>query len=508
MRRFLFASASVLALCSGTTAVADPLTMAVASTAQAFITGSGVLFAGSLSGAALVGANFAVRAALGYALNALTTKPASSVTRGYTVNSLGAALVQQAIYGETVTGGAVIYQSLTTASTTNDLLHRVIAFAGHEIDSFQAVYVNGEQVTLDGTGAVTAPAKWVGLIRIKTHTGGASQAADSDLVSEVTEWTTAHQAKGIAYLYCRFKGASNFANGVPVVTAKIRGKKIEDTRTSTTAWSDNPALCIRDYLLAEYGLDESSANISNTFFEAAADACEVQVGGADTYTCNGSFLLDAAPEDIIRSMLSSMGGTFWNYAGQWAARAAEYVTPTLTLTEDDLRTELSVATRHSRRDNFNAVQGVYRGAETDWQEDNYTTIQPGLWSSEDNSVKSVADLPLPFTDTDTMAQRIARTFLRRNRKQITVTGGFGLQALDLTIGDTVLLTVGHLGFSAKVFEVVDWRLGITPDLDIVVNMILREMSEEVFTGIIGDLTDEIGNVLTDESDNTLEAIAA
>lgn len=465
------------------------------------------MFAGSLTGAALVGANFAVRAALGYALNALTTKPTSSLSRGYAVNALGAGLVQQVIYGETVVGGVVFYQTLTTDSATDDLLHRCIAFAGHEIDSYQAIYVNGEEVTLNGSGEVTAPAKWVGLIRIKEHTGGAAQAADSDLVSEVTEWTTAHQAKGVAYLYCRFKGASNFPNGVPVVTAKIRGKIVEDTRSST-AWSDNPAMCLRDYLLSKYGLDEVSANVNDTSFEAAADACDVVVGGAATYTCNGSFLLDASPEDVIRSIASSMGGTFWNYAGQWAARAATYVTPTLTLTEDDLRSELSIATRHSRRDNFNGVQGVYRGAETDWQEDNYTTIHPGLWSSEDAGVESFADLPLMFTDTDTMAQRIARTFLRRNRKQNTVTGSFGLNALDLTIGDTVMLTVGHLSWSAKVFEVVDWRLAITPDLDIVVNMILREMSEEVFTGIVQPLTDESANTLTDESDNTLEAIAA
>jgi hypothetical protein len=46
------------------------------------------------------------------------------------------------------------------------------------------------------------------------------------------------------------------------------------------------------------------------------------------------------------------------------------------------------------------------------------------------------------------------------------------------------------------------------DLDIQVNMILREMSEEVFTGVVQAIQDESANVLQDESGNNLEAIVA
>jgi len=106
-----------------------------------------------------------------------------------------------------------------------------------------------------------------------------------------------------------------------------------------------------------------------------------------------------------------------------------------------------------------------------------------------------------------MARRIARRYLRRNRRQITVSGSFGLRALDLTIGDNVTLTSEHLGFSQKLFEVVDWRMGMQ-DLQISVTMILREMDNEVFTGRLGVLEDEVGNTLLDESGNSLEAIVA
>ena len=516
MKRFLLVSVSALAL-STAPASADPISLAVAaiSTAGAVIGGGGIAattftaFGLSLTGLAAVGAQFAVRAALGYALNALTAKSGGATGRGFstTVNALGTSLPHQIIYGETRVGGAVFYQALTSSGANQDRFHRFIAFAGHEIDSYQAIYLDGIEVTIDGSGNVTAPSQFANQVRIKQYLGTSTQTADTDAISELTGWTVDHRARGVAYLYVRFEDASKFPNGVPTVTAKIRGKKVEDTRTSTTAWSDNPAMIMRDYLLSDYGLSESAADINETLFEAAADLCDEDVSGAKRYTCNGAFTLDASPEDIIRNILSSMGGIFWNYQGQWAVQAAEYITPTLTLTGDDLRGPIEVATRHSRRDNFNSIKGQYKGAETDYQADDYSIVTGPIFLSEDNGIPAVTDLDLLFTDTEIMAQRIARTALRRNRFQQTVSAAFGLRALDLKIGDNVMLTIDHLGYSSKVFEVVDWRLGMK-DLDIQVNMILREMDETVFTGIVDTLQDESGNILQDESGNNLEAIAA
>jgi hypothetical protein len=202
-----------------------------------------------------------------------------------------------------------------------------------------------------------------------------------------------------------------------------------------------------------------------------------------------------------------MGGIFWNYAGQWAIQAAVYQTPELELTDDDLRGQITVATRHSRRDNFNTVVGTYRGPDTYYQDDNYDEISSPFYIEEDNGIRATSELPLKFTDTNNMAQRIALIYLRRNRQQITVQGSFGLKAVDLKIGDNVMLTNSHMGWTQKVFEVVDWRLQ-QEGMDLSVMMILREMQESVFTGVLGDLEDESGNLLQDESGNQLEAVVA
>lgn len=50
--------------------------------------------------------------------------------------------------------------------------------------------------------------------------------ADSDLVSEDTNWTSNHRLRGIAYLYVRLKFSNDvFPNGIPNITCIIKGKK-------------------------------------------------------------------------------------------------------------------------------------------------------------------------------------------------------------------------------------------------------------------------------------------
>ena len=147
--------------------------------------------------------------------------------------------------------------------------------AGHEVNSIGDIYVNDEVVTIDSNGYVT-DAKWDSKIRIKKHTGADSQSADSDLVSE-TSVTSDFKGEGIAYIYVRMEYDQDvFAEGVPLFTAKVQGKKLYDPRTSTTVYSANAALCIRDYLVSAYGLD-NSGDTNDAYFQTAANTCDEDV---------------------------------------------------------------------------------------------------------------------------------------------------------------------------------------------------------------------------------------
>lgn len=441
-------------------------------------------------------AHFLITAAMGVALNALSPKPDTSKTtsRGYSlIGSSGAALDHQIIYGEVKVGGVFVYDC--TTGSTNQYLHRIIAFAGHQIDSYQTIYIDDVAVTLDGTGNVTSPTKYNGFVRIKKYLGTTGQIADIDLINDTAtldtttgQWTVQHTLSGIAYLYIRLLYDSNvFPNGIPVINTVIRGKPLYDPRTTLTTWSKNTALCIRDYMTSDYGMAQLSTDINDTYYNTAANICDQSVASESRYTCSGAFTTAVQPNQIISDMLSSMGGLFWNSEGTWKTSAAAYSTPTLTLNEDDLRSGISVSTRNSRRDNFNAVKGTFVGVESNWQEADYPQVSDPAFLIEDNNITNTVDLVLPFTKTSKTAQRIARIFLFRNREQISVLASFGLRALNCQIGDNIMLSVSRFGWSSKVFEVTDWNFSLNAGMEVIVNLTLRETDPNVFNDVAGSV---------------------
>ena len=181
-----------------------------------------------------------------------------------------------------------------------------------------------------------------------------------------------------------------------------------------------------------------------------------------------------------------MGGLLWYAQGKWRMKPAYYTDPVLDLNEDDLRSGISVNTRHSRRDNFNVVKGTFRGPESDYQPSDFPQV-PILNSAAynaflaaDGGQESVVDLQLPFTDNTTEARRIGLITLERNRQQLSVQASFGLRAFQVQVGDIIRLSNTRFGWTNKEFEVVSWDFGVQPEYDILVNMSLREISESVF----------------------------
>ena len=470
--------------------------MAIVATAAAISTGTAVAAGTVAFTFGAIATSFAVNFALGAAMQALAPKPTiSGANRGYQTNSIGPAQDHQIIYGKMRVGGAIVFDEST--GDNNKFLHRVIAVAGHEVQSFEEIYINDEVVTLDGSGNVTSPSQYNDKIRINLHLGSSDQTADSDLVSESAKWTTSHRLRGIAYMYVRLKfDADAFPNGIPVITATVKGKKLYDPRTSTTVWSDNPALCLRDYLTSKYGLAEDEYNIDDTLVSSAANVCDQTNTLASTtrYTCNGAFTTASTPYDMLSELLKSMGGSMWYAQGKWRMKPAYWTSPVMDLNEDDLRSSISVGTRHSRRDNFNVIKGTFRGEESNWQTTDYPQVTNSAFLSADNNQESVADVDLSFTDNSIEARRLALISLERNRQQLTVNGSFGLKTLELQVGDNIRLTNSRFGWTNKEFEVVQWSFGLTDGLDLQTQMTLRETAETVF--------DEVSDGVVYERDNT------
>jgi hypothetical protein len=434
-----------------------------------------------------------------WAMNALMPRPnfGAGSSQGLLVNTRDATGVQDVVYGEIRKGGVITYMEAT--GTNNEYLHMIVTVAGHEINSFEQFFINDDAVTLDSDGFVTgsdyADADGNKKILIKEFTGASNQNVYTTLaaLTDGPNWAnkqtgddTNFRGQGIACFYVRMAYDQNvFAQGVPLFTTRLKGKKVFDPRNSATAFSSNSALCVRDYLISKYGLD-SSGDINETAFSTAANVCDETVslsaGGTEKrYETHGVIRLDRAPGDILGDLMTScQGSLFWGQ-GKWHLKAGDYNASVETFTMDDFRGPITLDTKHSRRNNFNVVRGTFNNASDDYISADYPEIRSTVFISDDNNIESAIDLPLPFTTSKTMAQRLAKMTLFRSREQLTLSADFSLRAFDVEVGDVVAITNPRYGFSAKEFEVVGWRFfNDGENASQKINLTLRETSSAAF----------------------------
>jgi len=169
---------------------------------------------------------------LGFLSQALAPKtkksrsaPLSSTARDRTTTIRSSVEHHRLIYGQSMVSGPII--AAFSTGNKNEFLHLVIALSGHQVEEIGDIFFND---------TLSTDSRFSGLQRVNKNLGSEEQAADADLLSEVTEWTAAHQLRGIAYIYVRLKWDQNvWVTGIPNIKAVVKGKKVWDTRVATVA---------------------------------------------------------------------------------------------------------------------------------------------------------------------------------------------------------------------------------------------------------------------------------
>lgn len=472
----------------GTTAL-TPESMLVREPVTAILGALGIGGGAAVAGAAATKLTFgsilaklAISVVASFILQALAPKPKVSGGQGLVTNLRDPAAPHEIVYGRVRKGGVITYMESTGAN--NRFLHMIVVLAGHEVNAIGDIYINDEVVTLDGGGFVTG-APWNSKIRIKKYLGTATQTADPDLLAESAQIDANFRGRGLAYLYIRMEHDQNvFSNGIPLFTALVEGKKVFDPRTSTTAWSANAALCIRDYLTSAYGLNDAA--IDAAMFSAAANDCAdaIPLAGGGTqprYEMHGVLSTgDSIGTNLDKMVTSCAASLFWGQ-GNWKLKVGKYAAPVASLDLDDLRSGINLSTRVARRDNFNIVRGKFNDKDQDYIVADYPEVKSAAFISEDAGIENPLDFELPLTTDSAMAQRIAKLALFRGREQMTLTADFGLAALGVQVGDIVSFTNSRYGWTSKEFEVVGWNLNISGEAgDLRVSLSLRETSSAAF----------------------------
>ena len=461
-----------------------PALIATAATAgTAYIAGTAITMA-------YIAGTFAVNLALTAASQALAPKPKQpniggggngGVDQSKTITARSSNATRKLVYGETRLGGTFAF---IEATDNDQYLHLVVILAAHEVEQFTGVYFNDELLTIT-SNSVTSPTKYNGFADIYTVVKGTAGNIPAPLLATAS-WTSSHTLTDQAYIYARLKfDPDAFEQGLPNISAKIQGRKIYDPRTTTTVYSKNPALVMRDYLSdTVYGLGATATEIDDASFIAAANVCEESVtlsggGTQDRYTFDGVVDTQNTPRSNLEQMLTALNGSLYYSNGKWSLRAGAYVTPTVTLDESDFASGLTVSTAISARDSFNAIKGQFVSPDSDYQATDYPAITSSTFETEDNGERRYLNLDLPFTDNAARAQRIAKQILYKNRQEISLRAKFKMNAFQFQVGDTVMITNARLGFTQKVFEIVSWKLNFGVS-EVTVDCELTETNSAVY----------------------------
>lgn len=442
-----------------------------------------------------------LRAAIRAGSFVLTNKAAQSMglfdssaneLKGQTINVRSSTAPRQLIYGQSLVGGVMFYAA--TTGSNNEYLHTVFGLADHQIQSVEKVYFGDEDVgTVSGN---VSSGRYSGKARIQHKTTGGTAYADlvSETASLTNNWTSSHKLTGISSVYVRMQYDTSIFTSIPTVRALVKGKLVYDPRTTTTAWSDNPALCIRDYIMSDYGMRVTSDEIDSASFIAAANICDETVTAKTgvtqkRYTLNGVVDTSKSPREVLQDMLSTCAGMLVYSSGKYKLIAGAFSSPVQTITVDDLRGDVQLSCANEKANLFNRVVGVFADADKLYSATEYPAIASSTFKTQDGGEELTAQLDLNFTTNVLEAERLAKINLLKSRQGIVVNISCKPTCLNITAGDVVALTIAQLGWSGKYFRVMEWKL----NEDIGVDLVLKEEDSTAYDWSTSDAIDGAPN---------------
>lgn len=391
-------------------------------------------------------------------------------------------------------GGIITY--IGTTGANNEYLNMVITLAGHQIQSVDAVRFDGVIVP-HGPGGFANAGKynlhaWFGF-----NLGSPSQTAITGNGSWPfpAAWDSSHRQRGRAHVFVQLLwDATIYSNGVPNITFDVHGhNQIYDPRGPSTGFSQNVALCTREFITnPSYGFNAQASEIDDTVTIASANNCDdaiaLAAGGTEPrYTCNGEFDTSQAISTTLQDLAIAMAGDVVYIGGQWKIFSGMWRAPAMGdtgLSEADARDKITVNARLSKRDTCNGVRGKYISPLNAWKASDYPAWLDAGYVTEDSGEVIWKQVDFPFTTSFATAQRLAKIILQTTRRQVSVQYKAKLSAYKYQPVDTVPLTNSRFGWNQKTFKCTQMSLspedGPAGEPTLGVDLLLRETDSHIF----------------------------
>lgn len=408
-------------------------------------------------------------------------KRAADAARGVLVNKESNIEPLPVIYGERRVGGTRVFVS--TGGASNTYLYIALALCEGEVEDIYGVQL--DDVPLGDV-------RFNGKFFIEYHYGTDDQAA-STILSEANGWTSDHRLQGVAYIALRLTWDENVFSGIPNITAVVKGRKVYDPRDETTAWSDNPALCLRDYLTSErYGKGLDDAEIDDAAFAQAADDCEESVtlyedgSTGQLFQCNMVVDTDKEIFDNTNLLLTGCRG-FLPYSAQgvYSLKIDKSSSSEFDFTTDHIVGGLQIR-GESKSEKFNRITVKFPNSDANWQPD--VAIWPPAGSAEeiqflaeDGGELLHEEIELETITNYYQARDLARIICLRSRNALRTSFTSTSEALQLTVGDVCTVSHPTPGWNKKPFQVEEIAL----NYDGTCEVSLLEYDSSIYTWEVG-----------------------
>lgn len=417
------------------------------------------------------------------------------------------------IYGERRVGGTRVYID-TSKDIGNKYLYMVMAMAEGEVEDIHSIEIDDVPITdekfiLSGLGANFTYEIFYGSDTQSASDliiDGVAYSSAAEVPPEVAiylagqesdkPWNQNHKLNGVAYLAMRFLWDTNAYNGVPNVTAIVKGKKVYDPRNPTApkAWSNNPALCIRDYLTSSrYGKGIPESAINDTMFSQAANDYDSFIvtpydGGDDITLFELNTVIDTEVQIInnLNDMLMSCRGFLPYVDGKYGIRVDQATNHVMDVSSDHIIGGISIVGT-KKEDRFNQVKVNFFNKDKEYKED--TAVFPDVddpsdvnnlyqqYLAEDGGEPLVDDIKIDGISNYYTAREMAKLFLLRSRLGTAIAFRGTSELMELEVGDTFLITQPTPAWTNKKFQVQEIGL----NFDGTVNIQAIEYSDSIYT---------------------------
>jgi hypothetical protein len=439
--------------------------------AAAAVSIGGVL--GAMAGAAIaMGISYG-----GYTLGIGVVSPVSQANaRGIMINYSATDAPIVVRYGTRRAGGPLIYlgsagrivdpSSWINAPAWNDYLWIVMILGEGECDTES---LTDDDIWFDGTSLSDHIADYRAHVVWGAMSGSDDQEAAPELVAGILDWGADCRLRGVAYAWFRIQfSQAYFGGGMPQITVYC-GKKLYDPRTATTAWSNNAALCVRDYLLNPiYGWGAHKGitveDIDEASFIAGANYCDqlITVDGVEMqrYRCNGVLDPSQDPDDNMQSLLSSLRGQIVESGGKYKLFVDAPRAPAdFEFTKDNIIGDWIIQ-MGSRATRLNRVKAKYYRWDADWQPD-YAIADSPSYRTVDGELFLEQEINLPFTSDSHRAGMLAAQHLAGSRRDLLVQFNAPIEGARCEVGDVVPITHDRPGWSEKLLDIK--KIDLLPD---------------------------------------------